>query len=370
VISRNSSAVLGTGSELDPKSVGRALDVQQVLTGSVRREGERLSVTVHLVRTDTGALLWSDRFDYPSVSDWVGRRDISARVASLLETKVQISVLERAVRRPLSNEAVDHWMRGSHLMWKLSTREGLLRARAHFEAALAAQPDSAHALAGLAATHVCEVLYRWSANPDASLSTAKTLARRALDADPYDQTALKMLSGAHQFLGELDDAMSITRRQLELNPNDAHSNRDLAAILMGLGRWQEALRQVDVAQRLNPLDHAHLWKCHSIRARVLIVLRRYDEAIEEGRLGAAVDATILGPYLHMASAEAHRGNLVAARQHAAEVLRREPGFTIAKLAASKAVAHVAGIEHYYEGLRLAGLPEGSAPTAAPAVAAR
>jgi DNA-binding winged helix-turn-helix (wHTH) protein/TolB-like protein len=360
VVARESAAVLGTSDSVDPQRVGRELGVRHVLTGSVQREGERLSVTVRLARTDTGALLWTERFDYPSVADWTARRDVTARVANLLETKLYRSVLGQALRQPLSNEAVDQWMRGSYLMAKLTTHPQLLQARTHFEAALAAQPDSVHALAGVAATHVCEVLYRWSKDPKVSLATAKTLARRALDIDPYDQTALKMLTGAHLFASELDDAMSTARKQLDLNPNDAHSNRDLAAILMTMGRWEEALRQVDVAQRLNPLDHSHLTKCHSIRARVLVVLRRYDEAIEQARLGLAASPSNVVAHLHSATAEAHRGNLAAARRHVAEVLGRQPDYTIAKVRSaqdSKYPAWVAGIEHYYDGLRLAGLPE-------------
>jgi hypothetical protein len=106
-------------------------------------------VTVRLLRTDTGDLLWSDRFDYPSVADWAAQQNILARVANLLDLKVQQSVLERAVLSPPSSTAVDHWMRGTYLMTTLETREQLALARGHFEAALAAQPDSVPALAGL-----------------------------------------------------------------------------------------------------------------------------------------------------------------------------------------------------------------------------
>jgi tetratricopeptide (TPR) repeat protein len=177
-----------------------------------------------------------------------------------------------------------------------------------------------------------------------------------------------MLSRAHMFDGEIDEAMGTTRRQLELNPNDADSNRDLAANLLFLGRWEEALRQVDVAQRLNPLDAAHLVKCHSIAATALIALRRYEEAIERSHLGAAADPSAISPILNVVSAEAHRGNLVAARQHAAEVLKRRPEYTIRGARASRgsmAPAYRAGIDHIAEGLRLAGLPEGSATPDAP-----
>jgi len=373
VIPRESSAVLGTSDTLDPKRVGRELGVQQVLAGSVRQDGDRLSVTVRLLRTDTGALIWSDRFDYSSVADWAAQHNILATVGNVLDTKVQQSVLERAVRSPPSSAAVDHWMRGTYEMNTLTTREQLVVARGHFEAALAAQPDSVPALAGLAFTHVREVRRRWSADPKQSLTMAKTLARRALAANPDDQMSLAVLSAAQNFSGELDDAMTTTRRLLQLNPNHTGANRELAVSFYFLGRWEDALRQVDVAERLNPLDAANLSSLHETAGTALVALHRYDEAVERARRGAATNPSSLVPLLIAASAEAHRNNLVAARQQAAEILKRQPGFWTGRDRASRgstAPAYLAGMDHFREGLKLAGLPAAPPSAAASATASR
>ena len=365
VIPRESSAALGTSEAMDPRRVGRELGVRYVLAGSVRQVGGSLSVTIQLLRTDTGALLWSDRFDYPSVADWAVRRKIPESVANLLDTKVQQSALERAVQSPSSSAAVDHWMRGAYLMSKVSTREQLLVARGHFEAALAAQPDSVPALTGLAFTYDTEVLYRWSPDTKASLATAKTLARRALALAPDDQNALKALAGALDFNGEMEEAMTTTQRVLQLNPNDADAARELAVSLYFLGRWEEALRQVDVAERLNPLDSGRLWKLETIAGTALIPLHRYDEAAERARRIAALNPASMVALTIMASAEAHRNNLPAARQYAAEILRREPDFWVERnmpTRGSKAPAYLEGMAHVREGLKLAGLPSRSSDT--------
>jgi TolB-like protein len=371
VISRESSAVLGSSDTLDPKRVGRELGVRHVLAGAVRQDGGSLSVTVRLLRTDTGALLWSDRFDYSSVADWAAQRNILASVGNLLDAKVQQSVLERAVLSPPSSTAVDHWMRGTYVMTTFVTREQLMLARGHFEAALAAQPDSVPALAGLARTHVREVHKRWSADTKLSLTIAKTLARRALAANPGDQMSLLVLSAALNFAGELDDAMTTTRRLLQLNPNNAAANRELAIGLYFQGRWEDALRQVDVAERLNPLDAVHMSALHDTAATALVALHRYDEAVERARRGAATSPSNLVPLLVAASAEAHRNNLLAARQQAAEILKRQPGFWVGwGSRGSTAPDYVAGRDHFREGLKLAGLPEVPSSDAAPATASR
>jgi TolB-like protein/DNA-binding winged helix-turn-helix (wHTH) protein len=370
VISRESSAVLGSSETLDPRRVGRELGVRHVVAGTVRQDGDTLSVAVRLLRTDTGALLWSDRFDYPSVADWAAQRNILAGVGNVLNAKVQRSVLERAVLSPASSAAVDHWMRGSYALTTLSTREQLVRARGHFEAALAAQPRSVPALAGLAVTHVREVLYRWSAHPTQSLATGKALARRALAVDPDDQMALLVLAAALNFSGDTEEAMTTTQRVLQLNPNDAAANRELAHSLYFLGRWEDTLRQVDVAERLNPLDSGHMWRLHSTAATTLLALHRYEEAVERARRGAATDPSNLVFLLVAASAEAHRNNPAAAQQLVAQILARDPGYWIGRDRASRgsrAPAYQAGMQHMREGLMLAGMPSGPPPASVESV---
>ena len=89
-----------------------------------------------------------------SAADWVARRDVSARIANVLDLRLRDSALQRGRVAAPNNVAVDHWMRGAYIMSRLKTKEELLQARAQFEAALALQPDSSHALAGLATTYV------------------------------------------------------------------------------------------------------------------------------------------------------------------------------------------------------------------------
>jgi hypothetical protein len=106
------------------------VNARHVVVGSVQRSGDAVSVNVRLIRTDSGALLWSGRFEYASVVDWAGRREISARIANLLDTKVTASLLADAVRRAPDGAAVDHWMRGRYLLAKVQTRAELPQSRA------------------------------------------------------------------------------------------------------------------------------------------------------------------------------------------------------------------------------------------------
>lgn len=358
VVPRGSASALGTSSSVDLRRAERELDVQYVVTGTVERAGRRLHVTAQLVRITDGALLWADRFDYASAADWVERRDISARIANQLDLRMRDAVLQQAHSAPPDNEAVDQWMRGAFIMSRIRTKPQLLQARAHFEAALALQPDSSHALAGLAATGTEMLLYRWADQPAAELGSAERLARRALELDPQNQEAMMALANALMFSGRLADAMPITQKHLNLNPNDSRANRDLAGQYHFQGRWEESVKQVEVAIRLNPLDSLNIAVCHNMASASLLASRRYDECIARARL--AVDGPRAGSHDSVAAAEAWRGNLEAARAHAAAWLRSWPGASIAHLRAqrgSKEPAYLTGMEHYYEGLRRAGIPE-------------
>ena len=363
VMPRSAAAPLGSSAGVDLKRVGRELDVRHIVTGTVKRDGEHVQLTVQLTRADSGALLWAERFDYGSAADWVARRDVSARIANVLDLRLRDATLQRSREAAPNNVAVDRWMRGAYIMSRLKTKAELLLARTEFEAALALQPDSSHALAGLATTYGQAVAYRWADDHKATLQTAEQLARQALAIDPHNQVAMHVLGGSLMFDGRIDEAMAITRQHLALNPNDAHASQNLAALYYFAGRWEESLQQVEVAIRLNPLDRLHLANCHVLAATALIPLHRYDEAIERARL--VLDGPRAGGLFLVASAEAWRGNLDAARAHVAEMLERKPGMTIASLRAtrgSKEPAYLAGMEHFYDGLRLAGMPEGSAET--------
>jgi DNA-binding winged helix-turn-helix (wHTH) protein/TolB-like protein len=358
VVPRASAMALGTSTNLDLRRVARELDVRYVVTGGVRRQGDRLQVTAQLLRTIDGAQLWAERFDYDSAADWMERRDISARIANLLDLRMRESVLRQAGKSPANNLAIEHWMRGAFFMSRLRTNAELMQAREEFQSALMLQPDSSHALAGLAATYIEAVVYRWTSQREQDLNTAEGLARRSLEIDPQNQEAMVSLAGALMFNGRIAEAMAVTRKHLGMNPNDARANRDLAGQYFFLGQWNQSLQQVDLAIRLNPLDSLNVALCHNMAATSLLALHRYDEAIARARL--TLDGPRAGGDAVIASAEAWRGNLEVAQAHAATWSKRWPGTTISRMRThrgSKEPAYLAGMDHYFEGLRRAGVPE-------------
>ena len=177
------------GPDSDAPSVGRRLNVDYVLSGSLQRQGEAVSIAVKLQTTAGGTLLWSERFDYGEQAGWNWRRDITARIANQL--KVRIDESGTPFDKPYAGRAfaaIDPTLQGWRILKRVYGREEPQRARALFEQALQIDPDSATALSGLALSHITEVLNRSSRDspqPDrAGRASDRTIAGAATQRSP------------------------------------------------------------------------------------------------------------------------------------------------------------------------------------------
>ena len=364
VIASGTTRALAARGQSDPVQVGRELGVQFVLTGSVLRAQDQLQVQVQLSRADSGALVWSQRFDYADDSGWRWRGDVAARIAGTLDVKLHEGALDASRHADRSSRAMEQWMRGQHLLRHYKTHKDVLQARAHFEAALAAEPRSVNALIGMAKSHHAEVLRRWRIGPerDESLQRAREYARAALAIEPNHAGAVATLGVVLSFANEFDEAEHVLTRALALNPNDADAHRDLGGLMYFMGRFSEIRPHIEASLRLNPLDPVNLWQNHMILGDSLMH-QGLEEAREHHQLALLAEPTLPNPYFSMASHAARAGRIEEARMHMANARRLSPDWSISRSRAadrSRHPAYLAAREHYREGLRLAGLPEGPA----------
>ncbi len=362
VMARGATAPLAMGASsagLDPRHIGRELGVRHVLTGNVARHGASIVLSVQLACADSGALLWSERFEFPALADWRGRSEVCDRIAACLGTKVQASALAGALARVHDDQALEHCLRGMQLLQHVSRPDELARSRSHFEAALACEPGSTQALAGMARAHMIGVLRRWTLDRAAALGEAKACARAALQIDPDHANALKALAAALDLDGEFDEAEMIAQRLLAARPHDADAHHELATMCYLSGRFEEAVRRAETALRLNPLDRHHRRDCHAIAANALIALERDSEAEAHAHASGLADPSHT-PYLALSAIAALRGDLERARAQLARARRQWPEVTsIAALKSTRGgprAAYSKGMERYFRGLRLAGLP--------------
>ena len=169
----------------DAVAAGRALGAELVVDGAIQRSGDRLRVSVHLIRVADGRSLWSDRFESPWTDVFAVQDAIADQVTRALAVTLSGEDRLRVQRRrPASVEAYEAYLKGRYF-WNMRTAAGLTRALGYFEEALRLDPAYAQAYAGIAdsyavlgSTAIAELPPR-DAGPKAMAAAA-----RALELDP------------------------------------------------------------------------------------------------------------------------------------------------------------------------------------------
>jgi TolB-like protein/DNA-binding winged helix-turn-helix (wHTH) protein len=367
VIARTSAAAVAAR-ETDARRIGRELGVRHVLSGSVRRDGAAVQVNAQFASSDNGAVLWSGRFDYPDVADWAWKRDIGARIARVLDVRMTTAAASQsAAHNGKRLDAIDATLQGQHLLRHVVAHADLLRARAHFENALAIEPDSASALTGLAQSYLSELEGFWAIDVELPIALAEQTIARALATDPDYLLAQRLTADVLRQRGDLEGALRVYQRVVADNPSEAWSHARIGAIKLRLGQPEEVAAHADVALRLSPFETTLVGYSHLYAGAAEYYLGREDAAYERMRQSAAAGANPrqFDAFVWLASLDALHGREQQAAQHAAQVVRLRPRWTISSWLELTAPVHPrlqAGRERFLDGLKKAGLPRTAQPS--------
>ena len=238
---------------VDPRQVGRELQVTAVLTGKVRQVQDALSVQVDLVDATTGAQLWGEGYDR-KISDVVAVKQAIAReVTEKLKLRLSGEEERRLVKRDTTNaEAYRFYLRGRYF-WNKRTPDAIKQALEQFQYAIERDPQFALGYAGLADSYI--LLQQYVGVPSSeAMPKARTAANRAIQID--DSLAETHTSSAmvHQFMWQWAQAEQEYRRAISLNDNYATAHHWFSLYLQVNGRWDEALTEIERAQEIDPLS--------------------------------------------------------------------------------------------------------------------
>jgi TolB-like protein len=359
VIARN-TAFAYKGKAGDVTQIGRELNVRYVLEGSVQRAGGRMRVNVQLIEAETGAHLWAERFDKPVADLFDMQDEIVSHLANRLGQELVRAEAGRA-ERVANPDSMDHYFLGLAHCHKGPTAEHLDKARSHFDRALELDPNNVGALVWRALADLWLVSSWLSEDQEERFRSAEADLRKALKLRPDDANAhnalgyLRILSNrAVQGISECERALSIDR-----NLANAHAMIGMGKYLAG--RTEETEAHIVEALRISPRDNfAWVWMYIAGRAKV------YAGCDEEAVvwLNRSIELNPNTPVFHfmLAAALAHLGRIEDAREAARAGLELDPSFSSARLRRSMTFSDnpvfLAGRERAYEGMRLAGIPEG------------
>jgi TolB-like protein/Tfp pilus assembly protein PilF len=233
--------------------IGRELQAQYVVEGSIRKGGGRIRIAAQLIEAASGTHLWAERYDR-SLDDLFDLQDEVARmIASALAVRIEAEDFVKARRKPPeSMGAYDYWLRGKKCLdqW---TPEANAEARRLFAKAIECDPDYARGHAGLAFTYEWAAYYSaWDAEGSSTHENARRYAEKAVALDDTDHLPHVVLGWVHHQLGEFEQARQQFARAAAINPNDADTMMNNAMVLALEGRPGEAIDIAQFAIRLNP----------------------------------------------------------------------------------------------------------------------
>jgi TolB-like protein len=347
------------GKPVDMRKLGRELNVRYVLEGSVQRGGERIRVNVQLVDAESGNHLWAERFDKPIADVFDMQDEIVSRLANTLNTQL-IEAEARRAERTLHPDALDLCFRGRACFHKGLTNEYLAQARGFFERALAIDPNSIGALLGTAVVDFNIGVNFFTEDRAVPLAAAEAAAIKALSLAPQHARAHLYLGAVHIYTARAAQGIAECEQALALDRNLTGAHALIGIAKHFLGRSDETEAHIRDALRLSPRDiFAHRWMMF---AGVAELWRGEDaEAVVWLRRSIEVNRNFPLAHFHLSAALALLGPTHEARAAAKDGMALDPGFTIRRYranAVSDNPIFLAGRERAYEGMRMAGVPEG------------
>jgi adenylate cyclase len=348
--------------QADPKRVGLELGVHYLLDGSVRRNGPTVRINARLIDTQTGAEIWSDRFDGEWANSMQLQDIITGRLARRLDLELTDQESRRAeMARPNTPDAVDLAMRGWAVLNQPYSREQLAQSRGLFEQALQIDPGLPKALVGLADALAIEVNYRWANAPADQLKRAEEAIAPVISAFPNDAMAHFVKGEIQRAKGRnVEIAVADYETAIALNASLAPAHGALGAAKIRVGRSAEAFEPLQMAIKLSPRDPLlNTWYFYVAHAHVH--LGQYQEAIDWSRRSIAVQPFWIA-YADLAASYAWTGRASKAQAAITELRRLRPDYTVAQWLQdgsgwSDNAVFLSEFHRIAEGLRKAGLPE-------------
>jgi len=252
VISRKSSFE-ATRREKDPCAAGRLLRATSVIEGSVRRAGDKVRVSVHLVDVETGVTRWSERYDRDIDDLFAIQEDIAERAAESL-----VGVLGDTARRLIHKgphaglKAWEYYLKGRQYFYQ-ETRRSLEAARQMYERAIEIESDFALAWSGIALI-LCE-LYLYFGRDEGWVAAAERSSRKGLELDDTLSDVHASRAQALVISGDVEAAITSFETAIALDPRSFDAHYNFGRLLWTMGRREQAVEHIERAAAVRPDDY-------------------------------------------------------------------------------------------------------------------
>ena len=297
VVARTSSFSF-KGKNSNVSEIAQKLNVQNVLEGSLRREGNRIRITAQLVNAANGSHLWSETYERELQGVFSLQDEITRSIVDALKIKLALAPPARARQ---NTEAYDLYLQGLYFSNK-SDEESLRKSLSFFQRALEKDPNFAKAWTGIAKA------WEWLADayvkPLEAYPAVKAAAAKAIELDEAEAEAHCYLGDSMRVLDwDVAGGQAELKRALQLDPNSGTAHFFLALSLASQGQAESAEAHMKEAVKLDPLSPI----IGSFASMIELVYGRLDDAIAEGRRTQLLDPNYFYPGSELAAAYREKG---------------------------------------------------------------
>ena len=293
VIART-SAMQYENTKKSARQIGQELGADYILENSIRHQGGKLRITAQLVRTADQTHVWAENYDRDASDLLPLEREVTAGIAEQVHLKLLPSIAPsqratgRPSERPVDAEAHNLYLQGRYFFNQRS-REGLQKSVEYFERAVAKDPSYAAAYASMADAYNLITFYGYDPSMK-DVSEAQIAADKALHLDDSMAAAHAALAYTEfMWRGDWPVAEREFQRAVELDDNYVPGHQWYALYLAATGRVGESVKQMQVAQQLDPLSPS----VHAGLGYMSYFARDYDRAIQQGRMALQLNPNFM-----------------------------------------------------------------------------
>ena len=262
-----------------PADIGVELGIRYILEGSVRKMGPRLRISATLIATAEGKTVWSNKFDAKVDEIFDIQDELIETLVSTIVGRVEADEIQKiSTARSDNLDAYDLVLKGLELHKRGGIKkENAEKALEYFSKAIDADPNYARAYAWKACSTA--TVAQW--NPDSFggdwLKACFDSVSHAMEIDPDDAEAHRILGAIRMFKNEFDAALFHHEKARDLCPSDPYIRFKYATVLIYAGDPEKALEEIKTAKRLDPFCPDYLLEDEGI---CYFWLNKFDTAIE------------------------------------------------------------------------------------------
>ena len=337
------------------RDLAKGLNARYLLRGSVQRAESQVRINSELIDTQSGRMLWADRFDDDVSLLFEFQNRITHRIVTALAGRINVQDRQELSRPRTKNlQAYDYFLYGRQQFFQYANAEENRKARRSFEQAIELDRDFALAYAMLAWTYAFDAMNSWSTPREESLERARELASKAIEIDETMSVAYFVRGLAYRELGDRAHARVEATKAIEYDPNYAGAHVLLATLLYFDGKAQEGLELIKRAMALNP-NHPYNYSFHLGQAHY--ILGNYNNAI--AALEGVIESNPAAERAHLwlAAAYAQVGRVDDAEWEMEQIQAANPDVSLKRVRNTYPFTNSADLAHLVEGLRKAGLTE-------------